>query len=60
MTAPRLFLLVSGNTTTDAINLAESSGHVVIRSVLTQADAVPVYGICEIEEPGKTDDGGLP
>ena len=60
MTSPRFFLLVAGNTTTDAIDLAESRGHVVIRSVLTQADAVPVYGICEIEEPGKMDEGGAP
>jgi hypothetical protein len=60
VTSPRFFLLVSGNTTTDAIDLAESRGHVVIRSVLTQADAVPVYGICEIEEPGKMADGGAP
>ena len=54
MTPPRFFLLVAGNTAADAIDLAESRGHVIIRSVLTQADAVPVYGICEIEEPGSS------
>ena len=40
MTAPRYFLIVAGNTTTDAIDLAESRGHVIIRSVLTGQDTI--------------------
>jgi hypothetical protein len=40
VTAPRYFLIVAGNTTTDAIDLAESRGHVIIRSVLTGQDTI--------------------
>jgi len=51
---PRYFVLTAGNTPEEAIDAAEQRGHVVIASALTAACAVPVYGICEIEEPGET------
>jgi hypothetical protein len=52
----RYFRLTAGATADDAIDWVERCGHAVVRTVLTPASSVALYGICEIAPPADVRD----